>query len=40
VKCSPSRADLVGASRDEVALRAAQTDIFFKAYFMNEKYPG
>jgi hypothetical protein len=40
VKCSPCRADLVGASRDEVALRAAQTDIFPKVLFMNVKYPG
>jgi hypothetical protein len=36
----PCRADLVGASRDEVTLCAAQTDIFLKAFFMNVKYPG
>jgi hypothetical protein len=40
VKCSPGRFDLGGASRDEVALREAQTNIFPKAFFLKVKYPG
>jgi hypothetical protein len=40
VKSSPCRADFVGASRDEVALVAGQTDISLKKSVMAVKYPG